>query len=225
MIVFRNPKPICLSFLTARHKALSFAWPNNIAIELLICGNTLPRPTSLVLEDNKLLSPASVCFLWMEVYGYGEYLMNPLTPDVNWELFSFGALVIIRGVSSWCHMGSLIRLETNMIGWSILSDHLYLFMSMVHSAWFKQFQQNNITLYTSSIAQSGFTDIVWILDTSNVHPNSQKWFPTPDTRMDLWNILQDAWCEFHTEYFQTLAESIPRHVVAFLSAPSGHTWY
>ncbi|GBN33108.1 hypothetical protein AVEN_274796-1 [Araneus ventricosus] len=52
--------------------------PANAAIELLMTGNKLPGLTSLV----------SNCIGWMDVYWYGDNLMNPWTQHVNRELFN-----------------------------------------------------------------------------------------------------------------------------------------
>ncbi|GBM35048.1 hypothetical protein AVEN_77653-1 [Araneus ventricosus] len=52
--------------------------PANATIELLMAGNKLPGLTSLV----------SNCIGWMDMYWYGDNLMNPWTQHVNRELFN-----------------------------------------------------------------------------------------------------------------------------------------
>ncbi|GBM40877.1 hypothetical protein AVEN_14800-1 [Araneus ventricosus] len=52
--------------------------PANAAIELLLTGNKLPGLTSLL----------SNCIGWMDMYWYGDNLMNPWTQHVNRELFN-----------------------------------------------------------------------------------------------------------------------------------------
>ncbi|GBM24464.1 hypothetical protein AVEN_41109-1 [Araneus ventricosus] len=65
--------------------------PANAATELLMTGNKLPGLTSLV----------SNCIGWMDMYWYGDNLMNPWTRHVNRELFnlvehlwSYGAFAV-----------------------------------------------------------------------------------------------------------------------------------
>ncbi|GFU80411.1 transposable element Tcb1 transposase [Trichonephila clavipes] len=49
----------------------------------------------------------------MDVYGYGDNLINPWTPHVNRGLFKLdGGSVMVWVVCSWRDMGSLIRLDT-----------------------------------------------------------------------------------------------------------------
>ncbi|GBN03133.1 hypothetical protein AVEN_116523-1 [Araneus ventricosus] len=52
--------------------------PANAAFELLMTGNKLPGLTSLI----------SNCIWWMDMYWYGDNLMNPWTQHVNRELFN-----------------------------------------------------------------------------------------------------------------------------------------
>ncbi|GBL93018.1 hypothetical protein AVEN_54651-1 [Araneus ventricosus] len=62
---------------------------------------------------------------------------------------------MVWDVCSWRDMGPLIRLETTLTGdmyLNILSDHLYSFMSIVHSDGLGQFQQDNAILHASRVA-------------------------------------------------------------------------
>ncbi|GBM36191.1 hypothetical protein AVEN_97562-1 [Araneus ventricosus] len=110
-------------------------------------GNTLPGLTSVV----------SNCIGRMDMCGYGGNLMNLWTLHVNRGLTdqSGGASVMVGGLCSWGEMGPLIRLETALTGdrhVTILYDHLYPFMSIVHSDGFGQFQQDDATSHTSRFA-------------------------------------------------------------------------
>ncbi|GFX33141.1 transposable element Tcb2 transposase [Trichonephila clavipes] len=66
-----------------------------------------------------------------------------------------GGSEMVWGVCSWRDMGSLIRLDTTLVGdryIMVLSDHLHPFMSIVHSDGLGEFRQDNATPLTSSIA-------------------------------------------------------------------------
>ncbi|GBO46250.1 hypothetical protein AVEN_158495-1 [Araneus ventricosus] len=112
-------------------------------------GNTLSGLTSLV----------SSCIGWMHVYEYGDninnpyWIIHPVCQQGNVQ--SGGASVMVWNVCSWRDMGPLIRLETTLTGGmylSILSYHLYSFVSIVHSDRLGQFQQDNATLHASRAA-------------------------------------------------------------------------
>ncbi|GBN83421.1 hypothetical protein AVEN_91226-1 [Araneus ventricosus] len=75
---FRNRCPTRVPLLIVRHTALRLAWAANAAIELLMTGNKLPGLTSLI----------SNCIGWVDMYWYGDNLMNPWTQHVNRELFN-----------------------------------------------------------------------------------------------------------------------------------------
>ncbi|GFT68287.1 transposable element Tcb2 transposase [Trichonephila clavipes] len=53
----------------------------------------------------------------MDVYWYGDNLMNSWTLHVNRGLFKLGGgSVMVWGVCSWHNTGSLIRLDTTLTG-------------------------------------------------------------------------------------------------------------
>ncbi|GBL78983.1 hypothetical protein AVEN_48944-1 [Araneus ventricosus] len=91
----------------------------------------------------------------------------------------------------------------------ILSDHLYSFMSIVHSDGLEQFQQDNATLHASRVAtkwlqehSSDFRHFHWppkspemniIEDIRDALLHAvEKRSPPPRTSMDLLNALQDS---------------------------------
>ncbi|GBN18053.1 hypothetical protein AVEN_231871-1 [Araneus ventricosus] len=76
---FGNRCPTRLPLLTIRHTALRLAWALAV-IELLMTGNKFLGLTSLV----------SNCIGWMDMYWYGDNLMNLWTQHVNRELFNLG---------------------------------------------------------------------------------------------------------------------------------------
>ncbi|GBN32662.1 hypothetical protein AVEN_89949-1 [Araneus ventricosus] len=142
-------------------------------------------------------------------------------------------------------MGPLIRLETTLAGdmhLSILSDHLYSFMSIVHSDGLGQFQQDNTTLHASRVAtkwlqehSSDFRHFHWppqspemniIEDIRDALLHAvEKRSPPPYTLMDLLIALQDSWCEFLPGYLQTPVESMTRCFESLLRARGGPTRY
>ncbi|GBM76814.1 hypothetical protein AVEN_122191-1 [Araneus ventricosus] len=142
-------------------------------------------------------------------------------------------------------MGPLIRLETTLTGdmyLSILSGHLYSFMSIVHSDGLGQFQQDNATLHASRVAtkwlqehSSDFRHFHWppkspemniIKDIRYVLLHAvEKRSPPPRTPMDLLTALQDSWCEFPPGYLHTPVESMPRRFASLLRARGGPTRY
>ncbi|GBM00674.1 hypothetical protein AVEN_118022-1 [Araneus ventricosus] len=71
-------------------------------------GNTVPDLMSLV----------SNCIGWMDMYWYGDNLMNPWNQHVNRELFNLVEPLwfLLWSVCSWLDMGPLIRLETTLTG-------------------------------------------------------------------------------------------------------------
>lgn len=78
-------------------------------------GNMLPGRRSLVSNGIER----------MDVYWYGDNLMNPQT------MHRGGCSVMVWGVCSWSDMGPLMRLDTTLIAVTyvnILSDHLHPFM-------------------------------------------------------------------------------------------------
>ncbi|GFT15000.1 uncharacterized protein TNCV_4315871 [Trichonephila clavipes] len=73
-------------------------------------------------------------------------------------------------------MGPLMHLDTTLIGdkyVGILSDHLHLFMSIVHSDGLGEFQQDNATPTRREFLQSGSRRTLLNLDTSAGHQNPQ----------------------------------------------------
>ncbi|GFS47451.1 uncharacterized protein TNCV_4863521 [Trichonephila clavipes] len=102
---------------------------------------------------SSLKSLASNGIQRMDVYRYGDNLMNPRTPTCQQGTVQVGGgSVIAWGLCSWRDMGTLIRLDTTLTGdrhVSILSDHLHPFMSIVYSEGLGKFQQDNATPHTS----------------------------------------------------------------------------
>ncbi|GBN20775.1 hypothetical protein AVEN_109182-1 [Araneus ventricosus] len=158
---------------------------------------------------------------------------------------SGGASVIIWDVCSWSDMGPLIRLETTLTGdryLRILSDHLYTFMSIVHSDGLGQFQRDNATSHASRVAtkwlqehSSDFRHFHWppkSPEMSNIEDIRdallhavEKRSPLPRTPMDLLTVLQDSWREFPPGYFQTPVEAIQHRFASLLRARAGPTRY
>ncbi|GBN70987.1 hypothetical protein AVEN_196764-1 [Araneus ventricosus] len=143
---------------------------------------------------------------------------------------------MVRDVCSWRDIGPLIRLEMTLTGdryLSILSDHLYSFMPIVHSNGLGQFQQDNATLHASRVAtkwlqehSSDFRHFYWppkspemniieYIRDALLHAVENRSLP-PRTPMDLWTVLKDEWCEWPPRYLQTLVESMPHRVAALL---------
>ncbi|GFW42448.1 transposable element tcb2 transposase [Trichonephila clavipes] len=88
-------------------------------------------------------------------------------------------------------MEPLIRLDMTLIYdryISILSDHLYPFMSIVHSDELGEFQQDNATSHTSRIANEGIQDPLLKLDTSALPPKS----PDMNIIVFIWDALPRA---------------------------------
>ncbi|GFW59743.1 transposable element Tcb2 transposase [Trichonephila clavipes] len=88
-----------------------------------------------------------------------------------------GGSVTVRGVCSWRDMGPLIRLDMILTGdryVSLLSDHLYPFMSIVHSNGLGEFQQDNATPHTSRIATE------WLQEHSSEFRHF-RWLQNPET--------------------------------------------
>ncbi|GBN23245.1 hypothetical protein AVEN_1016-1 [Araneus ventricosus] len=123
--------------------------------------------------------PAYLCSL--------RTLVIPIVFAVSWEMLTMmchqgtvqsgRASVTVWDVCSWRDMGPLIRLETILTGdmyLSFLSDHLYSFMSIVHSDGLGQFQQDNGRhSRRRELLPSGSRNTLLILDTSIVHLNPQ----------------------------------------------------
>ncbi|GBL78678.1 hypothetical protein AVEN_65249-1 [Araneus ventricosus] len=125
---------------------------------------------------------------------------------------------------------------------SILSDHLYSFMSIVHSDRLGQFQQDNATLHASRVAtkwhqehSSDFRHFHWppkspemniIEDIRDALLHAvEKRSPHPRTPMDLLTALKDACYEFPPGYLQTPVESMPRRFASLLLARGVPTRY
>ncbi|GFV57607.1 transposable element Tcb1 transposase [Trichonephila clavipes] len=82
----------------------------------------------------------------MDVYGYGDNLMNPWTLHVNRVLFKLVEDLMVWSGCSWRDMGPLIRLGTTLMGDRyviILSDHPHPFMSIVHTDGLGEILQDN----------------------------------------------------------------------------------
>ncbi|GBN81596.1 Glycine receptor subunit alpha-3, partial [Araneus ventricosus] len=149
---------------------------------------------------------------------------------------SGGASVVVFGVCSWRDMGPLIRLETTLTGgryFSILSDHLHSFMSVVHSDGLGQSQQDNVTPHASRVATKwlqehsyNFRHFHWPPKFPEMNIIEDIWdallhavekrSPPSRTLMDLLTTLQDSWCEFPPRYLQTLVKSMPRRFASLL---------
>ncbi|GBM86094.1 hypothetical protein AVEN_41236-1 [Araneus ventricosus] len=142
-------------------------------------------------------------------------------------------------------MGPLICLETTLTGdryLRILPDHLYSFMSIVHSDGLGQFQQDNATPHASRVVtkwlqehSSGFRHFHWPPKSSEMNIIEDIWdallhavanrSPPPRTSMDLWTVLKDECCELPPRYLQTLVESMPHLVEALMCVRGGPTRY
>lgn len=138
---FRSSRPTRVLLLTVRHEALR-----------LPCTRQYLHFT---VNDWKYVAGSDEFrFNYigrMDVYGYGDNLINPCTLYVNMELFKLVEILVIWGACSWCDIGPLIRLVTTVThdGYvRILSYQLQPFMSMVHSDGLGQFQ-DNVTPHTS----------------------------------------------------------------------------
>lgn len=108
----------------------------NTSIGRLVTINTLFGVMSLVAN----------CIRQMDMYEYGDNLINPLTPTCRWGAFQAAGV----SVMVW---DPLILLETTLTGdvyVSILSDHIHPFISIVHSD--GQFQQGNVAAHTTRVA-------------------------------------------------------------------------
>ncbi|GBO03734.1 hypothetical protein AVEN_260224-1 [Araneus ventricosus] len=188
-------------------------------------GNTLLGLTSLVPN----------CIGRMHVYEYEDNINNPywiIHPVCQQgTVLSGGASVMVWDVCSWRDMGPLIRLETTLRGGmylSILSDHLYSCMSIVHSDGLGQFQQDNATLHASRVATKWLQEHSFDFRHFHWPPKSPEMnitedirdcllyavenrSPPPRTPIDLLTALQNSWCEFPPGYLQT--QPSPCHVV------------
>ncbi|GFQ65735.1 transposable element tcb2 transposase [Trichonephila clavata] len=142
-------------------------------------------------------------------------------------------------------MGPLTRLGSTLTGdryISILSDHLYPFMFIVHSNKFGELQQDNEILHTSRIATEWFQEYSYEFRHFRWTPKSQdmiiieyiwdalqravhKRSLPPCTSTDLWTALQDSWCKLPPALLQTFVKSMSRRVVALLYARGGSTRY
>ncbi|GBO16482.1 hypothetical protein AVEN_260726-1 [Araneus ventricosus] len=110
----------------------------------------------------------------IELLMTGNMLPDPVCQQGTVQ--SGGASVVVWDVCSWRDMGPLISLETTLTGeryFSILSDHLHSFMSIVHSDGLGQFQQDNATPHASLLLSSGSRNTLLTLDTSTDHLNPQ----------------------------------------------------
>lgn len=95
------------------------------------------------------------------------------------------ASVTVRGVCNWNDMGSLIRVETTLIGGgyvSILLHHVHPFMFIGHSDGLDQFQQENATPHMSRVATEWFQE----------HSSDFKHFHWPPKSPDV-NINEHIW--------------------------------
>ncbi|GFY11419.1 transposable element tcb2 transposase [Trichonephila clavipes] len=152
---------------------------------------------------------------------------------------------MVWGMCSWHDMRPLIRLDTTLIGGryvSILFDHLYPFMSIVHSDGLGQFQQDNVTPHSSRIAtewlqkhSSEFRHFPWPPKSPDMNITDRIWdaferavqkrSPPPLNPTDLWTALQDLWGgdQLPPALLQTLIESMRSRVVALFRARGGPT--
>lgn len=161
-------------------------------------------------------------------------------------ILSGGACVIVWG--SWCNTGSLVRLEFTLTGGrfvSILSDHLYPLMFIVHYDAFKQFQEENESHHITRVSTEWRPiNTLLIVDTSIGHLNIQicmllKKSRMPcnllfkkdlyyftllwvyelscriDTLIGLWTTLQVSWCNLRPRYLQIIVESTPNELLYF----------
>ncbi|GBM30308.1 hypothetical protein AVEN_52710-1 [Araneus ventricosus] len=106
-------------------------------------GNKLPGLTSLV----------SSCIGWMDMYWYGDNLMNPWTQHVNRELFNLVEPLWGYGTFAVGLIWDTSRDDSDRDRCvSNLFYHLHPFMSVVHSDEFGQFQQDIVTPHMSRVA-------------------------------------------------------------------------
>ena len=98
--------------------------PINTDIGLLMTENMLRGPMSLVSNYIKR----------MDVYGYGDNLMNPWTLHVSRVILADDGSVMVRDICSWSYMGLLICLDRTLTdrwhvcmhpGWSPASNHVH----------------------------------------------------------------------------------------------------
>ncbi|GBO07046.1 hypothetical protein AVEN_118296-1 [Araneus ventricosus] len=118
---------------------------------------------------------------------------------------------------------------------SVLSDHLHSFMSIVHSDGLGQFQHDNATPHALRVAtkwlqehSSDFRHFHWPLKSPDMNIIEDIWdallhvvekrSPPPRTSIDLLTALQDSWCKFPSGYLQTLVESMPHRFASLLIA-------
>ncbi|GBM74799.1 hypothetical protein AVEN_38726-1 [Araneus ventricosus] len=115
-------------------------------------------------------------------------------------------------------------------------------MSIVHSDGLGQFQQDNATPHASRVAtkwlqehSSDFKHFHWPSKSPEMniiedirgallHAVEKRYTP-PRTPVDLLTALQDSWCEKPPGCLQTLVETTPPRVAAFLRARGGPTRY
>ncbi|GFV41324.1 transposable element Tcb2 transposase [Trichonephila clavipes] len=182
-----------------------------------MAGNTFPGLTSLVFQLNR-------------ADGQGDNLMNSRIQKGIVQ--AGGSSMMVWGVRSWRDVSLLIRLDTTLTGGryvSILSDHLHLFMFIVHSDGLGKFHQDSATPHTSRIAKEwlkensselkhfhwppkspDMTIIKYIWDA--LERGVQKRSPLPLTPADLWTVLQHAWYQLSLELLQTIIESVHRSI-------------
>ncbi|GBL95942.1 hypothetical protein AVEN_168532-1 [Araneus ventricosus] len=150
-------------------------------------GNNLPCLTSLV----------SNCIGWMDMYWYGDNLMNPWNQYVNRELFNLGQVCkqpVLSPTPIYVHC-AFRRI------WTIPAGQCD-------------------TPHVKSRYQVALGPI-WVVLQCAV----QKRSPPPGTLMDLRTALQDSWCGKPSGYFQTLVDTLPRHVAALRCARVGPKRY
>ncbi|GFU54141.1 DDE_3 domain-containing protein [Trichonephila clavipes] len=141
------------------------------------------------VEEYRDIEPIRVrrCEL-LDVYRYGDYLMDLWTLHVNRGLFKLvEASVMVWGVCIWRAMGYLIRLDPTLIRdmyVSILSNPLHLFMSIAHSDGLGEFLQAIRHLTRLELLQSA----------SRI-PLLNRWppnFPGISSIERIWDALQRA---------------------------------
>ena len=99
---FQSQRPTHVSLLSANIKLYATPGPVNTDIGLLMTGNMLPGLTSLV----------SNCIEWMDMYEYGDILLNPWILHVSRGLFKASrGSVMMWGMYSWSDMEPLIHLD------------------------------------------------------------------------------------------------------------------
>ncbi|GFV43906.1 transposable element Tcb2 transposase [Trichonephila clavipes] len=143
---FQSRRPTRVPLLTARYKALRLAWAHQYR--------------HWIVDDWKHVAWYDESrFQWNPADGRFRVCRQPhesMDPTCQQGTFqASGGSVMVWGVCSWRDMGPLMCLDTTLTGdrnVSILSDHLHLFMFIMHSDGLGELQQDNATPHTSRIA-------------------------------------------------------------------------